>query len=178
MPKSQLPPELDKNSFISILMVIVILMWGLNFIYKNRVAEIQTIRNEQTRVDLRNKVSQMQEVYDGNQQKLPEVKETAWLLGEVAKIANQNRIKLQAIRPKPMQQEKDFTKFSIELNIKCTYHELGSFISRLESSKKFIRVDRCDIKISEEAGADESDVVADVQLEVSTFVFNRQSVQL
>ncbi|MFH1777077.1 MAG: type 4a pilus biogenesis protein PilO [Candidatus Omnitrophota bacterium] len=183
MPKQQLSQEFDQISIISIIIVIIGILFGGYIIYTNRIAEIQNLRNAQEKERLRNHVGKLQEAYDRCQQNLPEVKETAWLLGRVAKIANENRIKLEAIKPKPMLREKDYLKFSIELDIKCTYHELGSFISRLESHKKFIRVDKLAVNVIKEkpSEADEkkdTSPLADVLLEVSTFVFNRLKVTL
>lgn len=179
MAKGGLLQDLDRQGLVSIVMVVIVLIFGGRLIYANRSEQLNSVYAGQKKAQLCNEIGKLREKYDSYENNLPEVKETAWLLGEVAKIANQNRIKLQSIQPKPMVREKDIIRFAISLSIRCTYHELGGFISRLESSKKFIHVDRFNVnsKGSDETMESNDSPTADVQMELSTFVFNRLSGQ-
>jgi len=97
----------------------------------------------------------------GKQIALPEVKrlilesEIPALLKYISGLANKNGIRITQMSPtkeskpsdvKPAKNEKEpqapaFIPVKITLDLTCTYHRLGAFISELENSKDFIAVE-------------------------------------
>lgn len=100
--------------------------------------------------------------------RLPQKKEIPSLLQYLSEIAAESGVKITSIEPvKEIAPagSKDYTEIPIALSAKCGYHQLGTFISKLESSPRFMKVSN--IKISRNQG----DVYHhNVDLKISTFI--------
>ncbi len=91
--------------------------------------------------------------------------DVVWLLRTVGELANEADIHLSTISPQPPKHRGEFTQVSVSLRLTASYHQLGQFLSRLESAEHLLRVDK--LNLSPKASGDGASE-ADVDLVVST----------
>jgi len=71
--------------------------------------------------------------------------DSAWLVREVGKLAEAAQIELTSIAPQSPKPVQEFTGLAVAVQFSSSYHELGRFLSVIESSYAFIRVDELSI---------------------------------
>ncbi len=134
--------------------------------------------------DINNKNNFMKEL-DGLQEKintykvkLPEEKEIPSILESLSDIAKDSDLKIDMIDLKKdtfdaKQQKKDslYTVIPIVITAKCSYHQLGSFINKLENSERLIKVD--DISIDGDKLNPRSE---NVKISISTYVLTKEGL--
>lgn len=100
--------------------------------------------------------------------RLPQKKEIPNILQHLSEIAVESGIKITSIEPSKgsaASESKDYAEVPITLSAKCGYHQLAAFISKLEGSRRFMKVSN--IKISRNP----ADVYRHlVDLRISTFI--------
>lgn len=105
-------------------------------------------------------------VVEAYHEHLTDQREVGWLVGAIGQLAREASVHLSAINPKRPRQLEQATQLSVSLRLTTSYHELGNFISRIESSDTFFHIDELDFRqIVREDGR----VEADVDLVVSTY---------
>ncbi len=90
--------------------------------------------------------------------------DTEWLVGEVSRLAERAEIQLTTIlpaSPKKVEGLEGLMTLSVALEFTASYHQLGKFLSIVESAPVLIRVDELTLARSEQGRAK-------VQLTVST----------
>ena len=70
----------------------------------------------------------------------------SWLISEVSEMASREDIEMTSITPSMPQEIENYTKFYVVIDIVCTYFQLGTFISYVESSEKFMKIEEVYIK--------------------------------
>ena len=71
-------------------------------------------------------------------------------------MASKESIEVSSIKPGPPENLGLYTRFYVILDTVSTYHDLGRFLSRVESHEKFMRVENINIKrLSLEEGFEE-----------------------
>jgi type IV pilus assembly protein PilO len=90
---------------------------------------------------VREQVAKLLGEIDQFRKRLAPEPETAWLVGEVGKLAKDAKIELASIAPQQQKLIQEFTHLSVIVQFSSSYHDLGKFLSVLESSRSFIRVD-------------------------------------
>ena len=79
-------------------------------------------------------------------QRIYQRRETSLLLGAISKLATESRVGIVASQPKdfegklPAPFDQQYQAELYELTLEGSYHDLGSFIDRIESNPKFLRV--------------------------------------
>ncbi len=86
-----------------------------------------------------------------------------WLLQEISQLTKAAGLEARAVSPHPAQTRGDVTVLRVSLQFSATYHELGRFLSRIESHPRFLQVD--DLQLIAR-GAESGH--ADVRLTLST----------
>jgi len=127
-----------------------------------RKLQEQLTQQQQTQ-ELRAQLAQSLEQVEQFRKRLPPEPETAWLVREVGKLAEDTGLQLTSIIPQTPRQLSELTHLAVAIEFVTSYHTLGEFISRLESSKAFLRVDELGVA----RGADETKP-AQVRLIIST----------
>ena len=95
--------------------------------------------------------------------RLPPKPEPSWLVDEAVALADQAGVQLTTLTqhaPKPLQQ---FTRLSVTLQLRASYHQLGTFLDRLEHADHYVRVDSLAITPPQEKSA-----LATIRLVLST----------
>ena len=138
-----------RSSMVSGLIVLALtgyLSYGIYVQHQQRLRAIQEeLQVQQETEALREKLASSIQELERLRKRLPPEPEPEWLVGQVAKLAEQTGIKLTSIVPENPRQFDEFTHLSVSLQFTTSYHQLGAFISTLESSPSFVRVDQLDL---------------------------------
>ncbi len=131
---------------------------------KDSIDSIETLKNRL------NNLKQQMGAYEG---RLPQQKEIPVILERLSSMALESGVKITAIEPAKANSSsspKDYNEVPISLTAKCGYHQLGTFISKLENSPQFMRISN--IKISRNP----SDVYHhNIDLKISTFTLTEEN---
>ena len=61
-------------------------------------------------------------------------------------MATKEGVEISSVKPGAPENRGRYTKLYVVMDASCTYYQLGRFISRVESSEKFLRVGNINIK--------------------------------
>ncbi len=101
---------------------------------------------EQQKMSLQRDIADRHALIQAYRQRLPTTADTNWLITQTALIATQSQLQLTAVNPQPpLPDPKGYTQLIIRVECAATYHRLGQFVARLESTQPFIRVDRLEL---------------------------------
>lgn len=119
-------------------------------IYLTGQEEVQRIRTEQKQLEelqsLRMQVTGALEQSERLRVKFGQKSEPDGLVQEVDRLAQKVGIKLSRIGPEQTREASGFLYLAVSLQVTCTYHDLGNFLSEIENSEAFfIRVDELDV---------------------------------
>ena len=110
------------------------------------------VKEDWTNIDhFKERISQLKEKINYYEKKLPGEKEIPTILKYLSEAAKKMDVRITEIKPLKLEQEKSkdaklfYYETPILLNAECGYHQLGRFLSKLESADRFMKID--DIKI-------------------------------
>ncbi len=113
---------------------------------RQAVAQIQLqLREAQQEQQLRTEVAHSFVTLERERQRFAPRPDPDWLLQEVSKRARDAGIEVTSLSPQPSQVGVEFTQLLVSLQLEATYHQLGQFLSHLESAEPIIRVDNLDV---------------------------------
>lgn len=145
--------ELKKPSKIVILsaiVVIVTIIIAALFIYMPFLNKTKSLRNEilseRDRNVLIGKIRALGKHLKVYEKRIPRHKGVSWFLGEVSDMATKEEIEISSIKPGIPEDQGLHTKLYVTMDTISTFHHLGKFISRVESSENFLRVENISIK--------------------------------
>lgn len=124
-------------------------VFGYNMFSKDRVqaTEIRKQVKEQYAVGKqRIRLEESLSLIESYRRRLSPEPQTAWLLRTVGKLAEEARINLSGINPQTPRALGDLSEFSVALRFSSSYHELGEFLSLIESNPKLLRIERLEFK--------------------------------
>lgn len=123
---------------------------------------------------LKNQLNDLKQRIGNYENRLPQKKEVPSILQHLSQIATESGVKITSIEPARElipSGSKDYTEVPITLTAKCGYHQLATLISKLESSRQFMKVSN--IKISHNS----NDIYHhNVDLKISTFVIAEEGI--
>ena len=76
----------------------------------------------------------------------PSDAEQLWVLNAAVDLAHKSGIDLKQVDPIEPQRYDSFSLVKVKLSARCSYHDLGRFISDIENSKYFFKVEKLDFK--------------------------------
>lgn len=142
--------KINKNIIASAVIIVATLFAGAVFIYAPFVNKAKNLRSnilqERDRNILIGKIRALDKHLNIYGKRIPDGRGVSWLLSEVSDMAAKEKIELPSIKPGLPEDRGGYTKLYVILDTLSTYHQLGKFISRIESSEKFLRVESIDIK--------------------------------
>lgn len=122
---------------------------------RERRIEIKTVRRDLAHEDLlKKRLEALEQKMGRYEKKLSREKEIPMLLENLSKLAKNSRVKILSITPiekklkAPAEaaiEDSVYQEVPIAINAQSGYHELGTFINRLENSERYMQVS--DIKI-------------------------------
>lgn len=133
-------------------------------------SEVKTAENDIAKIDkLKKEISAYRSKIEVYERMLPVEQEVPKLLESLSTMANSSSVKIVGITPLASRQEESpeniYQEIPIMISAKSGYHELGKFLSDLESSDRFMKV--ADIGIRENSSSVKRH---DVELLVLTYV--------
>lgn len=143
-----------KVLFISTAVAFIAIFIGFSFIYKPFISKKVSLRTRITEERKKNlylaQIKLLKEHVDFYEKRLLEQKNVSWLLDEISRLASENGLELLSLKPESPEDQTGFIKLPIRIEANLTYHGLSRFLSNLESSKKFIKVENLQLKRIEE----------------------------
>jgi len=140
----------NKILIASVIIVLLTLVTGLVFIYRPFASKNKSLRADILREREKNiligkirAISKYLKVYD---KRIPEAEGVSWLLGEVSNMASRHGIEISSIKPGNPEDYGLYTKMFVIVDVACAYNQLGGFISAMESSEKFLKVESINLK--------------------------------
>ncbi len=80
--------------------------------------------------------------------------DASWLVNQVVSLANAAGVQLSRIIPESPRDLGGVTRLGVDLQFTASYHQLGTFLDRIEQAPAFIRVDR--VELSNSGGVEPS----------------------
>jgi Tfp pilus assembly protein PilO len=149
MKKSE-KKKVNKIIIVSAIIIIAALFIGTAFIYLPFLNKDKSLRagilEERDRNVLIGKIRALGKHLKVYIQRLPEGRGVSWLLSDVSDMASKEQIEVVSIKPGAPEDKGLYATLYVTMDTISTYHQLGKFISRVESSKKFLRVESVNIK--------------------------------
>ena len=68
-------------------------------------------------------------------------RDTSWIINKIFDIAKDMKTEVISLQPQQIEEENLYVRLPLRVTIKVGYHELGKFLSRIENSENFIKVD-------------------------------------
>ncbi|MDD2688761.1 MAG: type 4a pilus biogenesis protein PilO [Candidatus Omnitrophica bacterium] len=152
-----------KNKLLNIAVIILALILTYN-IYKQYLADKASLEQKKEmelkkRTALEN-ISQLELKIQSYQNLLSE-KGASVLINNINSLAKDSGVKIISVRPAEKVQEEEYIKFPFELVINApSYHAVGNFVSKLESSPEVFLVEV--VKIRQDSG--EKSLSADLRV--------------
>ncbi|MBU1146868.1 MAG: type 4a pilus biogenesis protein PilO [Candidatus Omnitrophica bacterium] len=144
------PKKISNTIILTAVVVVVTLFIGVIFIFipflsKSKAfrAEILHERDRNVLIGTVRALGKHLKVYE---KRLPEGRSVSWLLSQVSDMASGENIEIASIKPGTPEKRGLYTRLYVEMDITSTYHQLGRFMSKIESSEKFLRVERINTK--------------------------------
>ncbi|MCP4649320.1 MAG: type 4a pilus biogenesis protein PilO [PVC group bacterium] len=157
-----LPKEIKNTLAIGVTIFVVVLFFGGRFIYKRSLKKLIGYKKQRSRVELENKVGKKLAELQKIRENMPIIKESAHFLSEVAKVAGALNMNMVSISAQPVERRKDMVKFSVQMELDTTYHQLGAFISKIEGGDLFVNVDALDIRSKSNQETTKAAIVAEI----------------
>lgn len=142
--------KINKIILLNVSVVIVTLFIGWVFIYMPFSNKHSFLKDEILLEEARNvliaKVNILNKHLAFYKSKIPEGKDDIWLLREVSDMLTQEGVELISIKPGSLDDNILYIKLYVTLDTVSTYNQLARFISRVESSEFFLKVENINMK--------------------------------
>jgi Tfp pilus assembly protein PilO len=165
-----------KNKLIFILaFVFLTLMLSRQYIfapYQQAKANLENAIKEENAKD-----SLVKEIIKSNQplqaylRRLSPTSDSAWMVKDFYSMANSAEVKILSVDPQGKQEREGFIFIPATLRLNCTYHNLGKFLSLVESSQTFLKVNN--LQVSLPYGGRGQENLLDVSMTLETLYFKK-----
>ena len=139
----------DKIVILSAIVGVVTLAIGVIFIYmpfssksKSLKVEVLHEKNRNLVIGKIRAIGKHMKVYN---KRVPKNRGITWLLNKVSEMAKEQQIEVVSVKPGSPEGMAMYTKLYVTMDTYSSYDQLGKFISVVESSEQFLRVE--DIKM-------------------------------
>ena len=144
-------------------------VFGYDKLYRPQQKKVAQIRaqvaqekaTQQTQAGVASVLEQIEKQY---RPRLSADTDPSGLAREVVSLAQKAGLQLATISQAAPERIKEVTRLAVDLRVKGTYHQLGTFLDSLERSQHLLRVDHLDVSAAYENSRDP----ATIQLRVST----------
>lgn len=138
-----------KNKIFNLLLLVLTAMIAFNLIYKKQSAEIGTVEARKETEIKKNKllgqIGQSEKKINAYKELLGK-KNSGAVIKAINDMARESDLKIVSIRPGQEQVFPEYIKFPYDLTVNSdNYHDLGKFISKLESFKDVYVIDAMNI---------------------------------
>lgn len=143
--KKIIPRELQQIFIIGAFVFLVLFFIGAKNLHKYHIMEILNIKKQRRRVELENSVAAQLSKLKKIKEEITIVNESSRFLAEIAKMSGQLNLKITSISAVPIEKRDEFIKLGVNLEIDTNYHEMGVFMSKLESAQLFVTVEKLEM---------------------------------
>ena len=124
---------------------------GNNLLLQPKDRELQQLRTQQDKERQKSeslaKVAQLEQSMDKYNAAFLERHDVSALIEAVNRMGEESGVNLSSVIPLPAEAvEKLYVKLPIQVELHCSYHQLGRFLSRIESASMFIKVEALSIE--------------------------------
>lgn len=105
----------------------------------------QQLREAREEQALKTRVAASLQTLEQQREQLALRPDPDWFLTEVGAVAKEAGVQVVSISPQPPREGADATVLVVSLRLTTTYHQLGRFLSRLESQDRLIHVDELQV---------------------------------
>jgi len=123
----------------------------------------QQIEQEQTNQQLATEVAGVFRQIERYRQQLPQEPDPSWVVRQAVTLGQRAGILLTNITPVPAEERPQYTRLSVGLQFRASYHQLGAFLDQIERDPSFFLIERLELG----EPAEQSDQAA-VQMTLST----------
>jgi len=145
--KKEIPNDI---AILTAAIILLVSFIGSVFIYmpfRGSAKKVESgISIERNRNVLIAKTRVLREHLNAYLERMPKSSESSWLLEEVSNIASKERIEVSSIKAGSPEKIGHYTKLYVLLEVYSTYHQLGKFLSKIESQEKFFKVETLNMK--------------------------------
>lgn len=149
-----------RNTIVSIILVVGLAFSFQAFVFRNKQKEIKMLESkcDMLKITLNRAKQSMHNykklsagidstssVWQELEQCLPETQEMSELLREIAKAGELSKVNIVLSKPLPPDTYKLYVENPLEIKVRCGYHELGRFLSRLANHRRLINVRKLEI---------------------------------
>jgi Tfp pilus assembly protein PilO len=145
MIKKLIPHEVQQTLVVGIVVILGFLYGGGSILYKNSSKEMRQYKQKRERVIVENRIGQQLSSLQKMRQEMAALTESSRFLAEIAKLSAQLNLKLKSISAIPVEKRPEYIRLGVSLEIDTDYHELGIFVSKLESSDLLINIDKLEV---------------------------------
>ena len=142
--------SLNKLVIINVVIIALVSVTGAMFIYKPFTDKDKSLRAniliERDKNVLIGKIKALNKHLKVYNKRIPEGGGVSWLLGGISNMSSKEHIEVSSIKPGNPDDYGLYTKLSVIVDAATTYSQLGRFISGIESSEKFLKVESINIK--------------------------------
>lgn len=172
---------------ICLLMFIVAIFVGYNYIYSPQIQRIEDKKVQFVKEIEKNKIAYkihgVRQKVDKYLKYFPTSSDASWLISEVSSKVKKADVDLLSIKPSSIKHFKDYDIISVILQLRGSFHNVGEFISKLESSNILLKVSSINvigrrIYEREEKALDSKEfldrhdnVIANINMEICTVSF-------
>lgn len=146
-----------KKTVIRIAILFFAIILANKVIYQPQVRKIKMLEDqivgEKEKNKLADEINELGNKINSYRQKISTPGDISLVINEVFKIAKDMKIEIVSLQPQQTEEETLYVRLPLKVVIEAGYHELGRFLSRIESSEKFIKVDNLQISTAEVGSA-------------------------
>ena len=136
----------NKVLLAGIAIALVSMWYGYNKVYvpaKNLTREMKShFSQEGVNTEISRRLVALDEQLNGYKGVFAKGADISWLIDKISNAAVTSGLAVASLESKPLVAKKQFIYSSTDLTATGTYHQLGDFVSQLESSKEFIKVEK------------------------------------
>jgi Tfp pilus assembly protein PilO len=136
---------------------------------RHKISSIkQELEKVREKLELIKKIDELQASIATYQLKIPAGGDVSWLIDELTRAAKQSDINVLSIDPLASQEQDIFWKHLLRMRLEAGYHQLGEFLSTVESLESFVKIDSLQMGIEDDSGSQKQVSATKVSLLIST----------
>jgi len=159
-----------KDIIVFVLIIILAFLAGYNGIYKyylKRMASIKLqLEEERKKNDILGIIGLLERELRVYQERSFSTAGITPLLDSVSQMAKQVGIEIEGFNPLPTISREQYIEILLKVPLRCKYHQLGQFLSLIESNREFIWVKHLNMRKATATGSKEANIPS-VDLTVS-----------
>ena len=133
--------------FVFVLILACLIGFGLYSVMLTRLNSVKSqIEQQKERNDVLGTIAMLDRRLQTHKERSLPLKDTTQLIDKLSLLAKEAIIEVETLNPMPTVERDYYVEVPVQIPIKCSYHNLGRFLSLLESNEEFLWVKQLTIK--------------------------------